>query len=77
VVKRFELKAAANPNRLRKKLAPWFSEECRAQKAIYKGLIRSHGRMAAETVEALHIFSKMCEAARKKFCLGLPSLLKY
>jgi hypothetical protein len=38
------LKAAANPNKLHKSLAPWFTEDCRAAKLAFKQAAKSFGR---------------------------------
>lgn len=40
VVKKVELKAVANPNRLYKTLAPWFDESCREAKRAYRVCVK-------------------------------------
>lgn len=48
VVVKHELKRAANPNKMLKSLAPWFTEDCRLAKKAYKLAARQFGRASPD-----------------------------
>lgn len=77
VVKRVDLKPAANPNRHTKCLAPWFGESCKEAKLAYRACSRQHGRTSLQASLALKKFTAACDKARKQFGASLPSQLKY
>jgi hypothetical protein len=64
VVVKKVLKAAANPNKLHKSLAPWFTEECRAAKLAYKLAATTFGRLSPEAKAKSTAFSAECQSAR-------------
>jgi hypothetical protein len=77
VVTKQEIKAAANPNKLRKSLAPWFSEACREAKKAYKLAAKRFGRTSIEAKNLAKAFVNCCQSAQKSFSATLPNLLKY
>jgi hypothetical protein len=77
VVKKSVIRTAANPNKLHKSLAPWFSEDCRAAKLAYKVAIKRFGRHSTEAKKSSTEFSKACQSARNTFSAQLPDLMKY
>ena len=77
VVDRIEIRQARNPNKWDKRLAPWFTDDCREARRTYIRIRRSTGRDSSEARDAARTFSAACNAARQRFSQQLPEMMKF
>jgi hypothetical protein len=77
VVQKVELTLPRNPNKWGKKLAPWFTEECREAKRALTQARRTYGRGHPHTIAAATAFRGACAKGRRVFAESVPNLMKY
>ena len=66
-----------NPNKLRKHLAPWFKEECRAARSAYYTVRGTSGIDSPTSRAAYSHYRQTCSRQRNLFLSTLPFKLKY
>jgi hypothetical protein len=67
VVKEITIRQPKNPNKWGKKLAPWFTEECREAKKTLAEAKRNHGKGDSYIIHATRMYHKVCLKARLAF----------